>query len=375
MRPARGGSGAGLFLAGALVGGIVGGAVGGSVASRNPAAPADGGPAVTLPTPTPLSSVPPDTQGGGQVVEAVRELGPAVVTVVQKSSAGRTVGSGSGFVIDAGRGYIVSNSHVVSTQQDTPGTAFDVVFADDRTVSARLVGRDPDTDVAVLRVEPAGLSLRAAPLGNSDQVPVGSTVVAIGSALGDFKNSVTSGVLSAKGRRFPSSTTSNIFLEDLLQTDTPISPGNSGGPLIWAATKQVIGINTLVVREAGSEGLGFAVSSNTVRPIAEELIRNGRIERGRIGINYEVVTPRAAQSLGLPAQVSGVLVTQVQAGSAGASAGLRQGDVITKINDQAIDEQHPIATIMLRFRAGERVRLTIIRDGREQALEVTLGRG
>jgi S1-C subfamily serine protease len=361
-----------MLLVGALVGGAAGGVVGGSLGPRAVAPPGESGGQVTLPTATPLASLPVDAQGSGQVVDAVRELAPAVVTVVQKSG-GRAAASGSGFVIDAARGYVVTNSHVVSTQSGGAGAAFDVIFSNDRTVEGRLVGRDPETDVAVLQVEASGLSLKAAPLGNSDEAPVGSTVVAIGSALGDFKNSVTAGVLSAKGRRFPDRI-NNIFLEDLLQTDAPISPGNSGGPLIWAAAKQVIGINTLVVREEGSEGLGFAVSSNTVRQIAEELIRSGRVERGRIGIGYQIVTSRAAQSLGLPAQASGVLVTQVQAGSPAASAGLRQNDVITKVNDQAIDEEHPLATMLLRFRAGDKVRLTVFRDGREQVVEVTLGR-
>ncbi len=317
--------------------------------------------AASLPTPpTPLAPAVPSGPAEGPVVEAVRDLAPAVVTVVQRSGT-RDVGSGSGFIIDA-RGYIATNSHVVSTQQGGAGAAFEVIFSDDKRVPARLVGRDPETDVAVLQIDPAGRSLKIAPLGNSDQVPVGATVVAIGSALGDFRNSVTAGVLSGKGRRFPE-VSSQIFLEDLLQTDAPISPGNSGGPLIWASTRQVVGMNTLVVRETGSEGLGFAVSSNTVRQIAEELIRSGRVERGLIGIGYQ-----------LNARAAGVTVTQVQPGSAGAAAGLRQGDVLTNVNGQVIDGEHPLKTIMLRFRPGDRVRLTVVRDGREQQIEVTLGR-
>ena len=316
----------------------------------------------SLPTaPSVQATAAPGSLGDGSAVEAVRELAPAVVTVVQKSGS-RDVGSGSGFIIDP-RGYIATNSHVVSNQRGGAGTAFEVIFVDDRRVSARLVGRDPDTDVAVLQIDPAGRSLKVAPLGNSDEVPVGSTVVAIGSALGDFRNSVTAGVLSGKGRRFPA-VNSQIFLEDLLQTDAPISPGNSGGPLIRAATRQVVGMNTLVVREPGSEGLGFAVSSNTVRQITEELIKSGRVERGFIGIGYEL-NPRAA----------GVTISQVQSGSAGATAGLRPGDVITKVNGQVIEAERPLKTIMLRFRPGDRVRLSVVRDGRQQEIEVTLGSG
>jgi 2-alkenal reductase len=352
-----------MLLVGALVGGTVGGAVGVGLAGR---AGLDGTrpgePFVGLPTPTAVATGGPPGGAAAEslVVEAVRELAPAVVTVVQRSGS-RDVGSGSGFIIDL-RGYIATNSHVVSTPQGAAGAGFEVIFADDTRVPARLVGRDPETDVAVVQIDPGGRSLKLATLGDSDEIPVGATVVAIGSALGDFRNSVTVGVLSGKGRRFPE-VNSQIFLEDLLQTDAPISPGNSGGPLIWASRKQVIGMNTLVVRETGSEGLGFAVSSKTVREIAEELIRSGRVERGLIGIGYQL-NPRA----------SGVLITQVQAGSPGAQAGLRQGDVLTKVNDQVIDAEHPLKTIMLRFRPGDRVRLTVVRDGREQQVEVTLGR-
>lgn len=360
--PGGGRFGVAMLLVGALIGGVAGGAVGAGLAGRgglNGLSP--GQPFLSLPTASPAqATAAPGASGEGPIVEAVRELAPAVVTVVQKSGT-RDVGSGSGFLIDP-RGYIATNSHVVSTTQGTAAGAFEVIFSDDRRVSARLVGRDPETDVAVLQIDPAGRPLKVASLGNSDEAPVGATVVAIGSALGDFRNSVTAGVLSGKGRRFPE-VSSQIFLEDLLQTDAPISPGNSGGPLIWAATKQVIGMNTLVVREPGSEGLGFAVSSNTVRQIAEELIRSGRVERGLIGIGYQ-----------LNARAVGVTITQVQPGSAGASAGLRQGDVLTRVNDQVIDAEHPLKTLMLRFRPGDRVRLTIVRDGREQQVEVSLGR-
>jgi len=360
-----------LFLSGVLLGALVGGAAGGLVG------PLRDGAVVDLrrgaePSAQPAPTVVPELVGAGAVVDVVREVGPSVVTVVQKNASGRAVGSGSGFVIDAARGHIVTNSHVVSTQRGDVGAAFDVIFADDRTVPARLVGRDPETDVAVLQVEAQGL--KAATLGDSDEVPVGATVVAIGSALGDFKNSVTSGVLSGKGRRFRSESDPNVFLEDLVQTDAAISPGNSGGPLIWAATKQIIGMNTLVVREPGSEGLGFAISSNTVRQIADEIARSGAVVRGKLGISYQLIGARAAQSLGLPAGTNGVLLAQIVPGSPAAQAGLRPNDVVTKVNDTQIDFEHPLPTVMLKFRPGDRVRLAIIRDGRPQAVDVTLGR-
>jgi S1-C subfamily serine protease len=310
--------------------------------------------------------------GGDIVVDVVNELLPSVVTVINRLANGTTQSSGSGFVIDAARGYLVTNNHVIENVRDTnPGASFDVIFSDNRVVKgARLVGRDDKTDVAVLQV-PAG-GLKAAMLANSDEAPVGSTVVAIGSALGELQNTVTSGIVSAKGRRVPE--TEIIVLEDLIQTDAAINEGNSGGPLIWAGTKQVVGMNTLVNRQAGAEGLGFAISSNTVRDIANELIKNGKIERGAIGIGYNLLTPRTAAALGLPAQTQGIIVTQILTGSPAAQAGLKANDVIAKVNDQQIDDTHPISSILLHTRPGDRVKLTIIRDGKQQTVDLTLGR-
>ena len=362
-----------IFLVGAIVGGIAGGAaavvVSGGAGSLAPSTALP--PATLAPSISPAS---PGTQNASSaVVDVVQELASSVVTVVNKTSAGEARSSGSGFLVDARRGYVLTNSHVVSNVRGTGvGASFDVIFADNTKVSARLVGRDPDTDVAVL--EAGAQNVKALVLGNSDDAPIGGTVIAIGSALGDFRNSVTVGVLSGKGRRLQSETDPNIFLEDLVQTDAAISPGNSGGPLILAATRQVIGMNTLVIRVQGSEGLGFAVSSNTVRQIADEIIKNGRVERGRIGIAYSQLSARQAASLGLPADTAGVLISEVVPSSPAAAAGLKQGDVVLKVNDQQIDADHPLLTIMLKYRPGDRVRLTILRDGRQQTVEVTLGR-
>jgi len=359
-----------LLLVGAIVGGLAGGGVATIVAGRGPVT---GGPAGAPPTLAPAPSIPAGVSDPAAVEAAAQALSPSVVTVVNLLPSGQPQGSGSGFLVDAARGYIVTNSHVVSNARGTGvGAAFEVIFTDSRQVSARLVGRDPETDVAVLEVGRQDVAALA--LGDSDAVPIGASVVAIGSALGDFRNSVTVGVVSGKGRRLPSELNADVFLEDLIQTDAAISPGNSGGPLIWVATRQVIGVNTLVIREPGSEGLGFAVSSNTVREIADELIRSGRVQRGRIGITYQSFTGRQAPSLGLPPGTTGILVNDVVPGSPAAAAGLREGDVITKVNEQPIDLEHPLLTIMLKFRPGDRVSLTIVRDGREQVVEITLGR-
>ncbi len=354
---------------GVVLGGIAGGAAASVLGGRPPATFIEPSPSA-LPTVAPAQVA----AGADPVVDVVKELLPTVVTVVNRNASGQAQSSGSGFVIDAQRGFVVTNNHVIENVRGTgAGASFDVIFSDNKTVKATLIGRDPSTDVAVLRVPTA--SLKAAPLANSDAVPVGSTVVAIGSPLGEFQNTVTTGVVSAKGRRVQE--TQEIFLEDLIQTDAAINPGNSGGPLIWAATRQVVGMNTLVAanpqNDTQAQGLGFAISSNTIRQIADELIANGKVERGFIGISYAYLSARAASSLGLPT-AAGIIVQQVVAGSPAASAGIRVNDVITKLNDQVIDQEHPLLSLMVKFRPGDRVRLSILRDGATQTVEVTLGR-
>ena len=377
--PRRGGSGGpggigttAILLLGLLVGAIGGGAAGGYVASRQSTSDVPGGSA-------PLASAQPASLQpvtGDAVVDVVKDLLPSVVTVINRIPNGTAQSSGSGFVIDAARGYIVTNNHVVENVRDAQsGASFDIVFSDNSTAKgATLVGRDPQTDVAVLQVT-GRKDLRAAALANSDQVQVGATVVAIGSPLGEFQNTVTSGIVSAKGRRVQESDTT--YLEDLLQTDAAINEGNSGGPLIWAGAKQVVGMNTLVNRgqDATAQGLGFAVSSNTIREITDELIKNGKVERGIIGIQYQPVSSRAAVSLGLPAQTTGIIITEILRGSPAEQAGLRMRDVITKVNEKQIDAEHPVQSILLRLRPGDKVKLTIIRDGKQQSLDVTLGKG
>ena len=370
QQPRRAGAGGAALLVLGIAVGAVGATAGGYLASSRP--PASDTPASAPPSATarPVSVVP--GASGDAVVDVVNELLPTVVTVINRLPNGTAQSSGSGFIIDAGRGYLVTNNHVIENVRDTnAGASFDVIFADNRVVKgAKLIGRDDKTDVAVLQVPAQGL--RAAALANSDDVPVGSTVVAIGSALGELQNTVTTGIVSAKGRRVPE--TDTVYLEDLIQTDAAINEGNSGGPLIWAATKQVVGMNTLVNRQAGSEGLGFSIASNTVREIADELIKNGKIDRGAIGISYSLLTPRAAAALALPAQTQGIIITQILAGSPASQAGLKANDVITNLNDQQIDGTHPISSLLLHTRPGDRVKLTIIRDGKQQTIDLTLGR-
>jgi S1-C subfamily serine protease len=359
-------SGTALLLVGVIVGGIAGGATATLLEGRAPAEP------VATPAPSALATASPVAvpAGADPIVDVAREMLPTVVTVVNRNASGQQQSSGSGFVIDA-RGYVVTNNHVIeNVRGGGAGASFDVIFSDNRTMKATLVGRDPDTDIAVLQVS-AGGSLRVAQLANSDTVPVGATVVAIGSPLGEFQNTVTTGVVSGKGRRVQESPT--VFLDDLIQTDAAINPGNSGGPLIWAATRQVIGMNTLIADPSQAQGLGFAISANTIRTVTDELIKNGKIERGFIGIQYAPLSPRAAVALGLP-PAAGIQLSAIVPGSPASQAGLRVGDVITKLNDQQIDQEHPLQSLMVKFRPGDRVRLTIIRGTTTQTVEVMLGR-
>jgi S1-C subfamily serine protease len=364
-------SGAALLLVGVILGGIAGGATATVIDQRAPGDLVALSPApTTLPTAAPVS-VP---AGSDTIVDVVRDLLPAVVTVVNRAASGQAQSSGSGFVIDAQQGYVATNNHVVENVRGTgTGSSFDVIFSDNRTVKATLVGRDPQTDIAVLKVPAQGLV--AAPLADSDKAPVGATVIAIGSPLGEFQNTVTQGVISAKGRRVQE--TSQVVLEDLVQTDAAINPGNSGGPLIWIAARQVVGMNTLVqldpTTDTQAQGLGFAISSNTIRDISNELIKNGQITRGFIGISYQPLTPRQAIAAGLNTP-AGITVSAVVRGSPAEAAGIRVGDIITKMNDQLIDQTHPLNALMVKTRPGDKVRLTLIRDGQTQVVEVTLGR-
>jgi len=258
-------SGIAFLLATALIVGGSGGAAAGYAVSRAVGFPV----AAATAAPPAAQLVRAVTATGTDVVGVVNAVLPAVVTVINYLPNGQAQSSGSGIVIDARNGYVVTNSHVVENVRDTrAGASFDIVTSDDRTLHARLVGRDVQNDIAVLQVSVDRLV--GATLADSAAIPVGATVVAIGSALGTFQNTVTTGVLSGKGRQLPESR--QVVLDDLLQTDAAINQGNSGGPLIWAATSEVVGMNTLVNRQNGAQGLGFAISSNTIRTVVTRLL-------------------------------------------------------------------------------------------------------
>ena len=359
---------AALLLVGVLIGGISGGAVATYLTRQAAQSPNQSAPPTSVGLP--IATAPPAVIGTAddEIVGVVKDLLPSVVTVINYAANGQPQSSGSGFVVDATKGYVITNNHVVEDPRTAaPGASFDVVSSDDKKISAKLIGRDPFTDIAVLQVPAQGL--KAAALANSDDVPVGALAVAIGSPLGEFQNTVTHGIVSAKGRRVAA--TSQVILEDLIQTDAPINPGNSGGPLLWAATHQVIGVNTLGVSQA--TGINFAVSSNTVKQIADEIIANGKVVRGYIGIQYSPITPRQAAQLGLPTGTIGIIVTQVVPGSPAEQTGIQVNDIITKVSDQVIDADHPLSSLLVKNRPGDKVKLTLIRSGKEMTVDVTLG--
>jgi serine protease Do len=307
------------------------------------------------------------------VTQAVEMVGPAVVTVVgvlpeQRTFFGRVPGqtvSGSGVII-TDDGYILTNNHVVEGTE-----SLSIFLADGTELPASIAGTDPFADMAVIKAE--GEMPAVAILGNSDALKVGETVIAIGSPLGDFVNTVTVGVVSATGRNLEAR--QGVLLEDLIQTDAAINQGNSGGPLVNLAG-EVIGINTLVVRGGlggtTAEGLGFAISINTARAIAEQIIERGYVARPFLGIRWQAITPGIAQSYDLAVEW-GVFISEVISNSPAAQAGLRQGDIITRLGDTTLDEDHAFINTLFSYSPGDNVPLEIYRDGEFLELQITLG--
>ncbi len=301
------------------------------------------------------------------IIDAVKKVEPAVVTVINRLQAQSSpfsriapTASGSGVIIDQ-QGHIITNNHVVEDARQ-----LEVIYTDGTTADARLVGADPISDLAVIQVDKVPAF---APLGDSSALQLGEMVIAIGSPLGNYRGSVTVGVVSGLNR-----SVEGTQQEGLIQTDAAINHGNSGGPLI-NLLGQVIGINTLVVRDTTSgdvaEGLGFSIPSETVQSVSQQLIAKGRVDYPFIGISYDQITPQTAGEFNLPSRY-GLLVSQITPGSPAAQAGLRVNDIILSIDGKNIDETHPLRSILFRYKVGDKIKLQVMRSGQTAEMEIVL---
>jgi serine protease Do len=277
-------------------------------------------------------------------------------------------GTGTGFIVDK-TGYILTNHHVVDG-----ATKITVLLSDKSEYTARLIGTDEGTDLGVIKIDDAGDNLATAKFGNSDGVKVGDWVLAIGSPFG-FDHTVTSGIISAKGRDNTTFGVDQNFrgLQRFLQTDAAINPGNSGGPLV-NMSGEVIGINTAIVSQTASfAGLGFALPSNTAVKVYNQLAQHGKVTRGSIGISYESVTDQVKlESYGIKAREA-VIVGQVYEGSPAARAGLQADDVITEINGTKINSGNQLQDMIVDAPVGTSVRLGFLREGKTHNVSVTVG--
>jgi serine protease Do len=265
-------------------------------------------------------------------------------------------GSGSGVIISPD-GYIVTNYHVIDGA-DTVA----VILADRQEYQAKVVGRDPKTDLAVVKIEPKQ-TLPAAGLGDSDRLNVGDWVVAIGNPFG-LSHTVTSGIVSAKGRVIGAGP-----YDDFIQTDASINPGNSGGPL-FDLNGNVVGINTAIIPQG--QGIGFAIPVNIAKVLLPQLMENGSVTRGYLGVGIQTLTPSLAQALELETR-KGALVSEVVPNGPAEKAGIERGDVIMTFNGKAIDDSRDLAAMVAATPVGKGTEVLVLRDGREKTLSLTVG--
>ena len=315
------------------------------------------------------------TQVANQVKPAVVQITTSQLSLGSFSQPSQQVtGVGSGVIYDKA-GYILTNAHVVAG-----ASQLTVALPDGRTFDGKLVGTDTQTDLAVVQIQ--GNNLPVAQLGDSGKLQVGDWVVAIGNALGlPGGPTVTQGVVSALGRTVQEPQNQQTgaagpFLYDLIQTDAAINPGNSGGPLV-NLQGQVVGIDTLAagMAEPGvqAQGIGFAISVNSAMPIAQQLVAQGHVIHPYLGIGYTALTPSMARQLGIPSGTKGDVIIQVVPGSPAAQAGLKSGDVITKVDQTEITDEATLGQVINSHKPGDTVTLTIQRGNQTMEVKVTLG--
>ncbi len=272
----------------------------------------------------------------------------------------KTQSLGSGVIVDAKRGLVLTNNHVIANADQ-----INVRLNDGRSFEAELVGSDPETDVAVIRIEASGLT--ALPSGDSDVARVGDFVVAIGNPFG-LGQTVTSGIISALAR----SGLGITGYEDLIQTDASINPGNSGGALV-NLRGELVGINTAIYSQSGGNiGIGFAIPVNMARQVMEQLVRYGEISRGYLGAEMQNLDPELAAAFGLK-NAQGAVLVNIVPGSPAEKAGLRPGDVITGANGKAIRDAAGLRNQVGLLRVGDRITLDVLRDGKRQQLTANIG--
>jgi S1-C subfamily serine protease len=323
---------------------------------------ADGAAGLTDPDPTITQAVAAKERPPGSVADIAARTVPAVVSI--EIRVGEEGGTGSGVVIDPS-GYVLTNNHVVAPAAEVPGAQIEAVFHDGVRSAARIVGRDPKTDLAVIKVEVANPVV--ATVGSSAALAVGDGVLAIGSPLG-LAGTVTDGIVSALNRpvRLDGSGTDTNAVIDAIQTDAAINPGNSGGPLV-DSTGAVVGINTAIrslgVGEGGSIGLGFAIPIDDARVIAEELIRSGVVKHAEIGVNARSVSDGTTD---------GAQVQNVQQGGPAAAAGILEGDVIVRVAERPIAGADELVVAVRERNPGDTVAVDLVREGRPLTVSVVL---
>lgn len=269
---------------------------------------------------------------------------------------------GTGFIIDASEGLILTNYHVIAQSESVK-----VLLPEDEnekdSIKATVIGGDSEADLALIRINPkdSKRKLTALPLGSSSDLQVGEWVMAIGNPFG-LGSTVTKGIVSAKGRVFPMSQFANF-----VQTDTPINPGNSGGPLINSAG-EVVGINTFI--NAAAQGIGFAIQVDYIKEILPDLRKNGSVTRGYIGIQISEITPEFAENLGLPAKTTGVVVSDVHEGNEAEKAGIKPYDVIMDVDGKSVTTSRALISAITNVRPGQKTKLRVLRNGKETTISV-----